>query len=260
MEIYFSADRDAFKTLLEQVQPGDCVRIPGFAGIAANSRELLQLTQKLFDAGAELISDHEAIDTRTAYGSAFRDICRHLTELDHSEAREKQRSGIEKAREAGKYRGRKPIAVDGELFEAVVALWRAGSISAREAMSRLDLKPNTFYRRIKEQEEQKMKDYKEAERSIRAEIREAAQQSRSDLHDLKKQVRQEARDAKEQLRSDARELKKAADEKLELHDVEKEMRKDRVRAENAHHDEVRQMKKDVENEARELKKLLENKD
>ena len=38
------------------------------------------------------------------------------------------------------------------------------------------------------------------------------------------------------------------------------MLKDRVRAEAEHHGEVKQMKKNVENEARELKKFLENKD
>jgi hypothetical protein len=40
--------------------------------------------------------------------------------------------------------------------------------------------------------------------------------------------------------------------------VEREMRRDRIRAEAEHHETVRQMKKDVENETRELKKMLEN--
>ena len=249
MQVYFSSDRESFKALPEKVQPGDCVHIPSFESAAGNAKDLLSLAQRLFDAGAELISDRESLDTRTAYGAAFRDFCKYLNDLGKSESREKQRAGIEKAREAGKYRGRRPIAVNEELFDSVVALWRAGPISAREAMSRLDLKPNTFYRRIKEQEETKMKDYKEVEKAIRSELHEAAQQGRSDLQELKKQ-----------LRSDAKELKKAADEKLELHDVEKEMLKDRIRAEAEHHGEVKQMKKDIENEAKELKKLLENKD
>ena len=81
METLFSADRESFKALREQVQQGDCVRIPGFASIAANAKELLHLAQALFDAGADLISDHEELDTRTEYGSAFRDFCRYLTEL-----------------------------------------------------------------------------------------------------------------------------------------------------------------------------------
>ena len=39
---------------------------------------------------------------------------------------------------------------DREHFEAVVREWRADKITAVEAMKRLDVKPNTFYRRVKE--------------------------------------------------------------------------------------------------------------
>ena len=260
MQTQFASDRESFKSLPGQLQPGDTVRIESFGAVASNAREMLDLAQKVFDAGAELVSEREGLDTGSESGALFRDLCRALNELDRAERSEKQRCVIEKAREAGKYRGRKPIAIDEELFDSVVAVWRSGGISAREAMARLDLKPNTFYRRIKEQEEMKMKDYKEVEKAIRSEIHEAAQQSRKDLDDLKKQVKSEAKEMKKQIRSDAKDLKKAADEKLELHDVEREMRKDRIRAEAEHHDEVKQMKKSVENEAKELKKLLENKD
>ena len=119
-------------------------------------------------------------------------------------------------------------------------------ITARQAMAKLDLKPNTFYRRIKEREDGKMTDMKKAGHEIREEIREAAKQSRRDLDELKKQVRAEAK-----------EVKKAADEKLELHDVERELRKDRIRAEIEYHDSVKQLKKEVEAEAKELRKLNE---
>ena len=137
-------------------------------------------------------------------------------------------------------------ALAGSAKELLDALEQIG---ARQAMARLDLKPNTFYRRIKEREEQKMKDYKKVEHEIRSEIKEAARQSRKDLDELKKQVR-----------SEAKEIKKAADEKLELRDVEREMRHDRIRAEVEHHDVVKQMKKDVEAEAKELKKLVGEKE
>ena len=40
--------------------------------------------------------------------------------------------------------------IDKDLFAGVVKLWRAGEITAVEAMKRLDMKPNTFYRRVKE--------------------------------------------------------------------------------------------------------------
>lgn len=37
-----------------------------------------------------------------------------------------------------------------ELVECLTDKWRSGEITAREAMRRLDIKPSTFYRKVKE--------------------------------------------------------------------------------------------------------------
>ena len=42
------------------------------------------------------------------------------------------------------------MKIDREHFEAVVREWRADKITAVEAMKQLGVKPNTFYRRVKE--------------------------------------------------------------------------------------------------------------
>ena len=245
MTIHTVADRQEYRKLLPTLREGDCVQIGSFSAIAADAAELFEAAAELNARGAELISLGEGLDTRSEGGRLFFALCRSLHALDGSKP-PRRREGVERAKEEGRYRGRKPIAVDEGLFDSVVALWQSGQITARDAMARLDLKPNTFYRRIKEREEMKMKDYKKVEQELKAEIKEAAKQSRRDLDELKKQVRAEAK-----------EVKKAADEKLELHDVEREMRHDRMRAEAEHRDAVRQMRKDVEAEARELKKLAE---
>ena len=236
-------DRDELQAALAQLAPGDCVEIDSLDLFAGSGREMLSALAMIGERGAEFVSLREGIDTREGRGQSFFALCRALQESDVFSRR---RDGIERAKAEGRYKGRKPIAVDEGLFDSVVSLWQDGQITAREAMARLDLKPNTFYRRIKEMEELKMKDYKKVEHEIKNEIREAAKQSRKDLDELKKQVKAEAR-----------EIRKAADEKLELYDVEREMRHDRIRAEAEHQDAVRQMKKDVEAEAKELKKLME---
>ena len=63
---------------------------------------------------------------------------------------ERQREGIEIAKSEGRYKGRKPIGVDEQRFKAVCKKWRAGEITAVAAMKELNLKANTFYRRVKE--------------------------------------------------------------------------------------------------------------
>ena len=235
-------DLSDLRSALAYLAPGDCVELDSLDLFADNGKEMLDALANIGERGADFISLREGIDTRGG-GQSFFALCRAL---QGSDLFSRRRDGIERAKAEGRYKGRRPIAVDEGLFDSVVALWQSGQITAREAMARLDLKPNTFYRRIKEMEEMKMKDYKKVEQEIKSEIKEAAKQSRKDLDELKKQVKAEAK-----------ELKKAADEKLELHDVEREMRHDRIRAEAEQRDAVRQMKKDVEAEAKELKKLME---
>ena len=71
-----------------------------------------------------------------------------VAELEREYILQRQREGIELAKAAGVYKGRKPIQRDN--FNAVVALWRQGEITAVEAMRRLDMKSSTFYRKVKQ--------------------------------------------------------------------------------------------------------------
>ena len=71
-------------------------------------------------------------------------------ELERENILECQREGIEIAKAEGKYKCRKPAAVNEANFRAVCARWRAGEITATAAMNAVGLKANTFYRRVKQ--------------------------------------------------------------------------------------------------------------
>lgn len=244
MAIFEIGSPDGLPACLEQLQAGDCLRAERFSCLAQDSRALIALAGTLREKNAALICAAEGIDTRD--DDSFFRICEGLAALDRQQLAHLRQAGIDRAKADGRYKGRKPIAVDEALFDAVAACWERGEITAREAMSRLELKPNTFYRRIKEREANKMKEYKQVEKELRTELRESSRQARESMDDLKKQVKAEAK-----------ELKRTADETLDAHDVERELRRARSRAEAEHKDELRQMKKDVESETRELKKLLQ---
>ena len=246
MTLWTADNRKDFLAAVEKARPGDCIRVESLTDAADHARELLSALCALADRGIDCVCAAEGFDTRTETGVAIIGFCRALLRLERKDRLDRQREGIERAREEGKYKGRRPIAVDETLFDSVVALWKDGQITAREAMTRLDLKPNTFYRRIKDREEQKMKDFKKMEKDIRAELKDAARQSRQDLSELKKQVRAEAES-----------VKQAAGDAVDLHDVEREIRRGRRQAEAAHEDSIRQIKKDVEAETKELRKLME---
>lgn len=67
----------------------------------------------------------------------------------------RQAEGIAVAKSKGVYTGRKPIKIDNEQFNSVYARWKSKEITARQAMLELNIKANTFYRRIKEYETSK---------------------------------------------------------------------------------------------------------
>ena len=75
-----------------------------------------------------------------------------MAELERENILERQREGIAIAKEQGLYQGRQKMKIDKEQFVAVVKEWRADKITAVEAMKQLGVKPNTFYRRVKEWE------------------------------------------------------------------------------------------------------------
>ena len=64
----------------------------------------------------------------------------------------RQAEGIAVAKSKGIYKGRKPIQLDNEQFVSVYTRWKSNKITARQAMSELNIKSNTFYRRVREYE------------------------------------------------------------------------------------------------------------
>ena len=63
----------------------------------------------------------------------------------------RQSEGIAVAKNNGVRFGRRKYEITPGFIQ-VYEQWRAGAISATEGMRRLKLKPNTFYRRVKEYE------------------------------------------------------------------------------------------------------------
>ncbi len=142
--------RDALKELLLHLGEGDTLVVSSFEQVARSSRDFVMLVARLVEHRVSFVSLQENVDTDSAQGQYLMSICRALMDLDEKGRRERQREGIERARKEGKYRGRKPIALDEAAFSETVERWHQGEITARRAMAELNLKPNTFYRRVHE--------------------------------------------------------------------------------------------------------------
>lgn len=81
------------------------------------------------------------------------EVYAQLAQAELEKRAKRQAEGIAVAKAKGVYKGRKPIQLNQEKFEEVYLKWKAGKITARQAMSELNIKSNTFYRRVKEYED-----------------------------------------------------------------------------------------------------------
>lgn len=145
-----NTDRPKLKELLSFVRRGDCVVVESISRIARNTKDLLSIVEQLQSKAVEFISLKENIDTTTPQGKFMLTVFAAMAELERDSILERQREGIAIAKSEGKYKGRKPISIDEALFKKTIVEWKAGQITAVKAMDILKLKPNTFYRRVKE--------------------------------------------------------------------------------------------------------------
>ena len=143
-----NTDRPELKEMMGFVRSGDTVIVESISRFARNTKDLLELVEQLTVKGVEFVSRKEAIDTTTPTGKFMLTVFGAVAELEREYTLQRQAEGIAIAKEQGVYKGRKPI-VRPE-FVNVVSLWRQGDITAVEAMNRLDMKPSTFYRKVKE--------------------------------------------------------------------------------------------------------------
>ena len=142
-----NTNRPELLRMINFVREGDTVIVESISRFARNTRDLLDLVEKLTEKNVEFVSKKEAIDTTTPTGKFMLTVFGAVAELEREYILQRQREGIAVAKENGVYKGRKPI--ERPEFDTVVSLWRNGNITAVEAMKRLDMKPSTFYRKVR---------------------------------------------------------------------------------------------------------------
>lgn len=142
-----NANRPELQKMMEYVRKGDTVIVESISRFARNTRDLLELVEKLTAKGVEFVSKKEAIDTTTPTGKFMLTVFGAVAELEREYILQRQREGIAIAKEQGKYKGRKPI--EAPELEQTIAKWKSGTITAAEAMRMLHMTKTTFYRKAK---------------------------------------------------------------------------------------------------------------
>lgn len=146
--------RPELQKMLEYVRKGDTVIVESISRFARNTKDLLELIDKLNEKKVEFISKKENIDTSTPTGKFMLTVFGAVAELEREYILQRQAEGIAIAKQEGKYRGRKKI--ESDKFEKIYKEWKADNITAVRAMNLLGMKRNTFYRRVAEYEATKI--------------------------------------------------------------------------------------------------------
>lgn len=81
----------------------------------------------------------------------FLSLLSYVAEQERKKMKQRQAEGIVIAKSQGKYKGRKKIEINCK-FESIYVRWKSGEITATKAIELLEVKRNTFYRRVKEYE------------------------------------------------------------------------------------------------------------
>ena len=110
-------DRPELKRMMTFVRQGDTVIVESISRFARNTRDLLELVEKLTVKGVEFVSKKEAIDTTTPTGKFMLTIFGVVAELEREYILQRQAEGIAIAKREGRFKGGQPKAYDEEKFE-----------------------------------------------------------------------------------------------------------------------------------------------
>ena len=104
-------NRSQLDKMIADVQVGDTLVATSLYRIADNSKHLLEIVESLNAAGGSLKIIDNGIDTSTPHGEVLGLLLGAITDFERQVVRERQAMGIAKAKQAGRYKGRKPTAM-----------------------------------------------------------------------------------------------------------------------------------------------------
>jgi len=150
-------NRDSYKAMKLTLRQGDTLIIKELDRLGRNMEEVKKEWQDIQSMGIDIVViDTPILNTqnktdleRSLISNIVFELLAYLSEKERTKIKERQREGIDIAKQQGKFKGRKPVAYDVAQFRAVCGEWREGKITARAAMDRMNMKPNKFYNEVK---------------------------------------------------------------------------------------------------------------
>jgi DNA invertase Pin-like site-specific DNA recombinase len=154
--------RPEYQLLKRMLRPDDILYIKSLDRLGRNKQMILDewkdITQN--KKAHIIILDMPLLDTtkykdmngiETLISNLILQLLSYMAEDERKRMRERQKEGINNALSKGIKFGRKKIQIDDK-FKLTYEQWKNKEITAVAAMKLVSMKPNTFYRRVKEYE------------------------------------------------------------------------------------------------------------
>ncbi|WP_312288228.1 recombinase family protein [Terrisporobacter sp.] len=143
-------NRNELNRMLEFVREGDTIVIRDFSRLARSTKDLLEIVELLKSKNVNLVSSKEKIDSSTPQGRLMLTMIGAINEFERENLLERQREGIAIAKENGKYKGRKEINIDQELWNDLYVKYLNREINKTQFAKKLNVSRPTLDKLIKE--------------------------------------------------------------------------------------------------------------
>ncbi|MCU4298181.1 recombinase family protein [Brevibacterium permense] len=142
-------DRPMLGVLIDELaEDGDVIRVKSTDRLARNTRDLLEIAEKLADKGVSLeFIDNPGMNMGTAQGELMLTVFAAFAKFERDLINERQREGIAAAKAAGKPFGRKKSLTSEQISEA--AQKRQDGASVADLARDLGVSKQTLYTALK---------------------------------------------------------------------------------------------------------------
>lgn len=144
--------RTQLQAAIDFVREGDILVVTKIDRLARSVSELMTIIQALAQKKVGMRILNLGMDTQTPTGKLMLTVLGGIAQFEREIMLERQREGVAKAKMAGKYKGRKPIASDRQ--REVIRLAATGTSKVNIA-KQLQIGEATVYRLLKKQAGQK---------------------------------------------------------------------------------------------------------
>lgn len=151
-------DRPQFNTMMSFVRDGDTLIVSEYNRLSRSTKDLLATIEELETRGVTVKSIKENLDTGTPQGKLILTIFAGLAEFERTLMLQRQAEGIERAKLAGKYKGRKHKEYDKKLLKEVLDGLADESLTVTKAAELLGVTRPTVYKLLNREKETQRND------------------------------------------------------------------------------------------------------